>query len=449
MDFQTQRVLLGAAGAGGESSWALRIYQDSNDVELRDVLIDSASNIYVIGSSAGFGTIWKFDKEGALLWSFKDTNTNVYNYTAAAFDSSGNLIVTGYDPNAPMMMSVSPAGALNSKYVALNGAFTLAGGSEYAAVSTGDKFLYRTSSNDSIRQVALNYDLNFTTNNWRRFVNTDTSYPRWRWYGSRSDKNGGFFILGNSDVGQYAPYVQRINSSGTSVWAYRMYSAGSYQIQGVESAVTDGTYAYIGFPRYYTSWSRQFFGAYKVNVSDGSFVADCSTFIYDGDSGSFSANRDIDLYNNAIVISGEGMNRATSTAVGIMLLGTPASLGSTINFKYAITRSDNTDIAYSTTKGKFLSDKSVVVGFIDRDSSSRYYAMLMKLPTNGSAAGKSANMSVRTYNITNPNWIYNSSADYGSYSSDSNYFSSTTTAGSSSKAMTPTTAGTSLTKVTI
>lgn len=447
MDFQTQRVLLGAAGAGKESSWALRIYQSGSNVLVKDMLADSVGNFYVIGSSAGAATIWKFDAEGSLLWSFKDTNTNVSEYTGIAFDSSGNLIITGYDPSAPMMMSVSPSGSLNSKYLALNGSISLSGGSSYAAVSTDDKFLFRSSS--STQQVAINYGLNFTTNNWRRYVNIDTSYPRWRWYDAKSDKNGGFLILGNSDVNQYAPYIQRINSSGTSVWAYRMYSSGSYRIQGLQSAVTDGTYIYAGFPRYYDSWSRQFFGAYKINVSDGSFVADCSTFIYDGDSGSFCVNRDIDVYNNAVVISGEGKNKSTNIAEGIMVLGVPTSLGSTINFKYSILRSDNADIRYSDTRCKFLSSKSVAVCFLDRDSSPLYYIMVMKLPTDGSAAGKSADMTTCTYNITNPNWIYSSGADYGNYSSDSNYFSGSTTAGSSSKAMTPTTAGTSLTKVTL
>lgn len=105
MSFNTNLILLGAAGAGGPENWILEGPTTAEVGRVITLTVDSNENIYILTST---GTIIKVNKDGQILWATNNTTGGAGDSEILA-SASGDIYYVSPTGNGSIVAKINPA----------------------------------------------------------------------------------------------------------------------------------------------------------------------------------------------------------------------------------------------------------------------------------------------------------------------------------------------------
>lgn len=252
MDLTSERVLLGSAGAGGDSYW-INITATSGGLAIPEqIAVDSSQNVAVastvdIGGTRYPGTFY-YDPKGNLLWQTYINSGISNNIGGVAFDASGNIC------------SFSEFGG--SQYPTFQS--QLVGGSisfqryNTSVTTTEAEHLLFNSATSNIVGLGKSQNLAFLYN-----VNSSTgagsSFYRYSWnssgtstaFGGAIDSSGNVYLAGQENRttsgGGNSPFIMKVDSSGASVsWNYKFTGLSSVSLNSSCAVDSSGNVYTVG-----------------------------------------------------------------------------------------------------------------------------------------------------------------------------------------------------------
>lgn len=301
MDPISSRVLLGAAGAGGDNYWITQVGGSNTDY-LYDVRVDSSGNVYAAGqhftnaSNAG-GILMQLDADGAVQWSrLLDTTGTSYQeaYYQLGLDSSGDIYVGGfsssYTGRRHVAAKYNSSGTIQWQRLYGSNSYTTyayglavdSSGGVYGCAgannagdlrhtifkwsstgnfqwqrrigTSGNQIPYRlaTDSSNNVYMIGYAYNAGIGGQDWYMTKWSTSGVLQWQraWGGSSADvgkavavdSSGNVYFVGQSEstgVGYTDTILVKCNSSGTIQWQRGIGSSGYYMF--AEGITTDSS----------------------------------------------------------------------------------------------------------------------------------------------------------------------------------------------------------------
>ncbi len=250
--------------------WVKQFGTASDSDQAKDVAVDSAGNVYVVGyttgqilgTNAGFydGFLLKYNSSGVLQWTQGiQTGTNDY-VNAVAVDSAGNIYIGGQTQDAvtnnsdAFIAKYSSSGSRTwlQALKATSGGGGLAQVNDLAVDSSGNLYVTGLTANSG----SANFDAfvgKYSTNNagrqWFNRVGTPNSNAWDEGYGIAVDATGSVYIsgrtegnLGGVNAGSYDAFLIKYSGTGAQQWIRQFGSSSSDYGYGVAVDASGNAY---------------------------------------------------------------------------------------------------------------------------------------------------------------------------------------------------------------
>ena len=233
MDPITQKIALGAAGAGGaaEEYWIATITQSGQSFNTRALTVDSAGNVYVGGRCQGAtnsneAAIVKLDSTAALQWSRTlGTNSGTDRFYGLACDSSDNVIAAGqYDAytqggNDGVVAKYNSSGTLQWQRTLGGSSSANDSFNDVAVDSSGNIYVTGKIALSNRNQYLIAKYNPSGTLQWQKRYGAGSSGQSGEAESVAVDSSGNVYSAGNINSNYYNSTVVKLNSSGVLQWA--------------------------------------------------------------------------------------------------------------------------------------------------------------------------------------------------------------------------------------
>lgn len=366
MDPKVRTLVIGAAGAGGDSYWITTITADTGSIYGHDLAIDSAGGVYVSGraqDNAQNTTLIKLNKDGSYGWFFGKRFTGENIGRSVAVDSSNNVyLASGASGSWWSIAKLNSTGTLQwHKYYLDSGAGS---NNPLYSIAVGPDAIY-LAGNTPTNTVFAKLNLSGTLQ-WQRTYDTSSTIANGN--GIAVDASGSIYINGRDGGGDAnMSLTQKLSSTPSLDWSRQ------YGLQVNTATNTRGVGLFLD------SSSNVYVGA---NIETGLYTYQFNATVYKyNSSGAIQWQRRVTTPSNTGLATITGDSDGNSYAVGNNRIYKISSTG-TLLWQRSFTGG-----SYLYIQGAAVdSDKNLyITGFLNVSSVDR--AFVAKLPADGSKTG--------------------------------------------------------------